>query len=198
MQSMKVMCSRFNNLDKRIEVIREITNDDGSIEYNGLSLPTNRLEWISAEYEIDDVDELVDIAIYESLMEQDDKHPDADSARRQKRARLLTAKNKLGPMRPAANRQSIKDRLTAAGLPPHFINAVDDDSIDVIKLNSIIDQTAVNSKRELIRAKRRGEPVTENPSPAAHGNHKQRSGTPVTRTKLPTVELVGGKRKQRQ
>lgn len=198
MQSMRIMCSRFNNLDKRIEVIREIINDDGSVEYNGLSLPTVRLEWISAEYDIDDVDELVEIAIYESLMDQDDKHPDADSARQQKRTRLLAIKNKLGPMSPVGSIQSIKDRLTTAGLPAHFIDAVDDDSIDVIKRNSTIDQATLSSKRELIRAKRRGEPVAEHPSPAANDSNKQRSGTPVPKTKLPTVELVGGKRKQRQ
>ena len=195
MRSMQVVCALFNEEAQRIEVVREITNDDGSIEYNGLSLPTQRLEWISAEYEIENIDELVEIAIYETLMPNDDIHPDAQAARLQKRTRLASIKQRLGPMIPTNNKVNLKARVQDAGLPSEFVDAIDDDAVAVIKRHSIIDPARVTEKRDHVRAVRRGEPSSLMPSPTAPKSSEVRNrNTRPVQVNLPSVTLRGGKR----
>lgn len=195
MKSMQVMCAKFNEQADRIEIIREVTNDDGTVEYNGLSLPTVRLEWISAEYEIDDVDELAEIAVYESLLPPDDKHPDAQAARLQKRSRLAAAKQRLGPMSPSSNSSNVKSRLQEAGLSDDFINAVDDDTLDVIKRHSKLDKDSIEKKRNYMRSVRRGENVSMKPSPVADRSGSiNQEAIAESVVKLPKVQLRGGKR----
>lgn len=203
MRFMKVMCARFNAIVGRIEVVREITNDDGTIEYNCLSLPTEKLESLSADYEIDDMNELAEIAIYESLMPVDDVHPDAQAARAQKRNRLALAKQRLGPMIANGNKEIVKTRLRDAGLPTEFVNAVDDDSLEVIKQNSRMDPDILNAKREYVRAIRGGGSPSMLPSPTAPKSYEARGVREVTieeddarpkSAKLPKISLRGGKR----
>lgn len=182
MRSMNVICARINDKDDRIEVVREITNDDGSVEYNCLSMPVDKLESISAIYEMDDLDEIVECAIYESLMPVDDIHPDAQAARLQKRTRLANVKSSLGPMRPANGRINQKTRLQEAGIPVAFVDAVDDDPIEVIKQHSRMDPDSLNAKRVYMQAVRRGEPDSLNPTPNMNKDS--------TRTRLPQKESV--------
>lgn len=199
MRFMKVVCARFNAIVGRIEVVREITNDDGTIEYNCLSLPTEKLESLSADYEIDDMNELVEIAIYESLIPVDDVHPDAQAARAQKRNRLANAKQRLGPMIANGNKEIVKTRLRDAGLPTEFVNAVDDDSLEVIKQNSRMDPIILQAKREFVQAMRRGEvpaPLPSRSMEARGGGTKNQVGDvagPV-KVSLPRISLRGGKR----
>lgn len=196
MRDMKVICSRFNEQVDRIEVVREITNDDGSVEYNCLSLPSNRLEWISAEYGIDDANELAEIAVYESFMPPADTYKDEVTARNQVRTGVTVLKARLGPTTPANNKVTLKSRLQAAGIPREFVDAVDDNAIDVIKRHSNIDAGAVTKKRKLIRSKRLGEAVSDYPSPSESVPGKDRLPAQAARSmvKLPTIQMAKGKR----
>lgn len=197
MREMKVICARFNEQSKRIEVVREITNDDGSIEFNGLSFDPERLEWLSAEYEIDDLNELVEIAIYSSFMTQENRRdfPNASSARLRKRQQLSEIKQRLGAMLPSSNKEVLKIKLQEAGIPSEYVKAVDEDPVETIKRYSKFDEVRINSKREHIKAVRRGESATLRQTPSAPASKNARN--PHTRpveVKLPKVELKGGKR----
>lgn len=202
MLGMNVICARFNPQDKRIEVVREITNDDGSMEYNGLSFDSERLEWLSAEYEIDDLDELVELAIYSSLIPQEHRrdHPTAARARQHKREQLVDAKERLGPMLTNANKEVLKIKLREAGMAQEYIDAVDDDPVELIKRHSKFDVARINAKRGHVMAIRRGEKPSSDspvkiPSPSAPKDKKVRNPNvrPVE-VKLPKISLRGGKR----
>jgi len=199
MREMRVICARYNQEAKRIEVVREIVNDDMTIEYNGLSIPPQRMEWLSAEYEINDEDELAEFAIYESIMPRDDDHPNATMARQQKRERLAAAKVALGPMTPTDDPQTLKNRLQAAGFPDEYINAVDNNPIQVIKQRSPIDQVRVREKRDLIRARRAGLAAPDLPSPRAPKSDELRArNTSIRERALPRINMVGGQRVRSQ
>lgn len=196
MRNMKVICSRFNEQADRIEVVREITNDDGSVEYNCLSMPSNRLEWISAEYGIDDADELAEIAVYESFMPPADTYKDEVTARNQVRTQVTVLKGRLGPTIPVNNKIILKSRLQAAGIPAEFVDAVDNNALDVIKQHSSIDAATVTQKRSLIRSKRLGEVVSDYPSPSESVPGQDRLPQRAARSmvKLPTIQMEKGKR----
>lgn len=195
MREMKVMCARFNQQANYIEVIREFTNDDGTVEYNGLSVPLEKLEWLSAEYEIDDQDELAEFVLYESLLPPDDQHPNATSARSQRRSRMNAIKQQLGPMNPSGSVAAIKAKLRDAGLPETFVNAVDDNPIDVIKQHSRMNLEDLQAKRNYIRSVRNREPVSFKSTPTAPKSSEVRNRQITSpEIKLPRVELVGGRR----
>lgn len=194
MREMKVICSRHNQSVDRIEVVREITNDDGTVEYNCLSLPTNRLEWISAEYGIEDPNELVEIAIYESFMPPANAHVDEATARAQARQALSSLKARLGPMRPVNNKAIQKARLQTAGIPEVFVDAIDDDAVDVIKLRSSINPIEVAKKREFIRARRNGEDSNLKPVPRVKSPNGSSRKPRAISVELPIIEMSKGKR----
>jgi hypothetical protein len=189
MREMKVYCARFNEQTKCIEVVREITHDDGTIEYNGLSLPDGKLEWLAAECNIDDIDELVEMAIYESFMPNRSPYTSIDSARQQSRAQLAEIKSRLGSMRPGGSRQDAKDKLRLVGMAQEYIDAIDDDGLEVIKRHSKFDRGSINTKRAYINEKLQGTRQKSN-KPIRRSNG--RSSATVVR--LPEVKLSGGKR----
>jgi hypothetical protein len=196
MKAMKVVSTYFNEPSQRIEVVREITNDDDTIEYNGLSFPVDKLEWLSATLEVDNVDDLIDVAMYESMIDSDDELQDVVKLRQKRGSKILAIKNKLGPMRANGNKANIKTKLLAAGLHSRYVDAVDNDPIDEIKKHSKIDPDRVVQKRELIRAARRGEIVPATPSGSRDAkNLDKKPNRPVKQeVKLPTINLHGRKR----
>lgn len=196
MKAMKVVSTYFNEPSQRIEVVREITNDDDTIEYNGLSFPVDKLEWLSATLEVDNVDDLIDAVIYESMIDPDDELQDVAELRSKRGSKILAIKNKLGPMRVNGNKANIKTRLQSVGMHFKYIDAVDNDPIGEIKKHSKIDPDRVAEKRELIRAVRRGEVIPASPSGSRDAkNLDKKPNRPVKQeVKLPTINLHGRKR----
>lgn len=198
MRDMKVVCSHFNEQAQRIEIVREITNDDGSVEYNGLSIPIDKLESVSAMYEIDDMDELCEFVIYESLMDPEELGSDAQTIRQRRRNLLNVTKARLGPMVAANAKQNIKNRLRTAGLPDHFINAVDDDCVDVIKRHSRMDDKSKQEKKDRITAARNGQNTSRLPRREDRNDGRQPGRIKAKpKVSLEPIEMSGGKRVRR-
>ena len=203
MQEMKVICAKVNQEHQRLEIVREIINDNGSIEYNCLSIPQIRLEWIAAEYEIDDVDELVEMVIYESFLPKPNIREDVVLTRQRRRADLSELKIRLGSIIPSIDKEEQKARLRNAGIADEYVTAVDNDAIQVIKQRCRIDQQSLQEKREFCRKRRRGEKARFPGSRDRETIHKEemenvRQPTAVRQPRtvdtLDKISLSGGKR----
>jgi len=69
MKSMRI----FSVIDKpeegTIHVVKEVTNDDDSLDYIFHIMPKDIFEWRSVEYGISDLDELIDIVLHEPYVD---------------------------------------------------------------------------------------------------------------------------------
>lgn len=155
MQSFRVLSVVFDAENDRVEVVKEITEDDGSTNLNLHTFHPETLEWRAAEYGIDDMEELFDLVLHEPFIE--DVLPlqlPLEVARSLSRTRVSQAKSKLASTK-ARSSADHKARLRTAGVDAKYISAADVTPMDAIKLYCPFDQEVIDVKRAHIEKARK-------------------------------------------
>lgn len=168
MISYEVLSTVHDVANKRIEVIKEITEDDGTKYYNLHCFSTSTLEWRSAEYGVEDPNALVEIVLNEPFIESTE-HLNMSPA---EAAKLHTAKVQAAvenlKVVASAPRLVHKARMLKAGIAKKYVDAVDKDPIAAIKSFSVMSQRGLAVKRnyvEKLRADRMQDGSTESVVP---------------------------------
>lgn len=148
MRSFRILSAVYNPASDHLEVAKELTDDDGSTSLCLHIIHPETLEWHAAEYDIDDVDELVELVLHEPFIE--DVQPlsiGLEEAKTRIRARVLEAKTRLAsPI--VKDKEEHKNRLRAAGVDSKYVEAADEEPLDVIKQHCPFDGEVVAVKRE--------------------------------------------------
>lgn len=162
MQSFRVISVVYDEENGRIEVVKEITEDDGSTSLNLHTFNPETLEWKAAEYDIADVDELFDIVMHEPFI--DDVRPlqlDKQAAKSLVRARVAALKagatsTKLDGRAAAtpAEKTTLRNRLNQAGVPDKYVAAVDENPLVVIRRHCPFDEEVIDVKRNHLEKSR--------------------------------------------
>ena len=158
MQSFRVVSAVFDAEHDRIEVVKEITEDDGTTNLNLHTFHPETLEWKAAEYGIEDLDELLDIVMHEPYMgDSNSLKVTAAEATQNIRTSLAAARTKFEPSKAAKalTKADNKSRLLAAGVPSKYVEAVDVAPRDLILQHCTVDRECVDLKRQYIDRVRR-------------------------------------------
>lgn len=151
MQSFEVLAARYSNRNKCIEVVKEITNDDGSTELMLHLFAPDILECRAAEYGVDDPDELVEMVLWEPYMQSIPLlEVTASTAAQLHRGQRATAKAALSPKK-VRTKVDKQERLRSAGVDQKYIDALEEDPLAEIKRLCPIDKDTLRLKREHVQ-----------------------------------------------
>lgn len=155
MKSVTVLAARYNEESRRIEVVKEIIEDDDSVNLNLHSFDAETLEWRAAEYGIEDLDELVEIVLLEPFIE-DVKclHVSSEEALSTTRARVAELKLKM--LSQTKMKASVRNTLVTAGVDQVYVDAVANNPFQVIKDNSFVTPETLKLKRAHVAKTREG------------------------------------------
>jgi len=151
MQSFRVLSAVYDAENDRIEVVKEITEDDATTSLNLHTFAPETLEWKAAEYAIDDPDELVEIILHEPFMEDvRSLQLTPEDARDQVRQRVAETKVRLTPAVTNGKLSVLatKSRLQTAGVAAKYVAAAENDPLEVIKGASPFDELVIDVKRQ--------------------------------------------------
>lgn len=153
MLNFEILGARYDADHERIEVIKEITNDDGTTYMNLHMFNKDILEWRAAEYDIADVDTLIDIVIHEPFIQGTDVYQVTASAARDLHLQKINeAKVKLRT--PSTNKTTTKTKLASLGIAQVYLDAVDNDHIAVIKNNCDFAAETISINKEYVAKER--------------------------------------------
>lgn len=153
MKVLEVICARYDEDRHLMHLVREIEKADGSASLNLTVFSPALLAARAAQYEIDDIDELVDMILYGSDIEQvDPMSMSAASARNLHRERTLVAKAELTTKKKGSVDKETK--LRSAGVHQMYIDALAEDTAEVVKRHCTPDPLEVRHLRQKARAKR--------------------------------------------
>jgi hypothetical protein len=158
MKSFEVLCARYSDSNKCMEVVKEIVNDDDSTVLYLHMFNTDILEWRAAEYGINDLDEIVDMIMHEPYMPsvpvQEVTAATALQLHRGHRATVKAAMEAKVGKRAARSKEDKVQRLRAAGVHQKYVDALDDDPVAVIKDKCPVDPETLLMKRRHVAAMR--------------------------------------------
>ena len=160
MRSVAILCARFDEASRRVEVAKEIVNDDGSVEYNCQTFHPDTLEWWAAGFDTDDVDEVIDGILIDPFVPP--IAVDALPHRAQRDAYRQTLREAKVALTPAngnvkpveVNSAALKARMRAVGIGDVYVDAVDNDPYEVIKAACPFDPEVLQVRREQLTASR--------------------------------------------
>lgn len=209
MRSIDVLAALLNEETGRIEVVKEITNDDGSVEFAGQDFHPETLEWWAAVYDTNDIDELIELLVLEPHL--DNVNPvemsasDARAAQRQMLAGFKAKHQKV-----VRTKGTAKAILQQSVLPAKYANAAEEDPFQVIKRHCPIDPEIIAIKKRHVERIRQANNLTakrampdrremllrsERQLEAIRGtNQKESKGAQSSRV-LPTIELGKGRKR---
>jgi len=221
MRSFRVLSASVNPDTGFIEVVKEITADDNSTSLNLHTFHREALEWKAAEFDINNIDEVIDGILYEPFFQEDVQslQLSTDDARTKFRSNLSSTKARLPSNGVPRDPVGIKARMRVAGVDQRYIDAVDNDPIQVIKGACPFDVQVIEAKRthtdkvrsraivERAEAAARGPegPLTveqriariraNQPTTPSGDAHKQPE-VPVPSAILPPIVLNGGRKRE--
>lgn len=170
MKSVSVISAVYNEELNIIEMVKEIINDDDSVELNLHTFDPEALEWRSVIYGIDDEDELIDIIVYEPYVE--DIKPleySIEVARARCRERIAEVKERSQPKPRPGNGNGNGNGVNAA-LPGKYAVSTKEQAYSLIKDSSLFHPVAIEAKREFVEAQR-----LSNTEPKARPNNEERA-----------------------
>jgi hypothetical protein len=151
MKSMDVLSARLNETSGRIEVIKAITNDDDTVEYNGHSFHPETPEWRAAELGLDNLDDAIEAVLFEPFIEPvEHLKMTTEEVRAEHLRRIGAAKAKLTRKNGRVSSAQAKQGLLQAGLPKVFVDASDRDPRQVIKEHCRFEDDVLDVKREYL------------------------------------------------
>lgn len=188
MRSFRVLAAKYDPKFDRIEVLKEITNDDGSIELNIQSFASDVVEWRAAQYEIVTIDEAIDAVLHEPFIEEiDPLTVPLEELRMRHKASVRDAKVRLNGKSTKA-KATVKAQLSMAGIPQEYIDAVDVDPMEIIKRHSHFSEKALQLKAKYI----------EESLEQAKKNQPRQQPTSEDRVKRLEAQLFQGKDGRKQ
>lgn len=158
---MEILSVAYEPEQGRFRAVQELPAVGGGTYLCLLTIPEDTLEWRAAEYEIDpaEVDLLMDIVLYESVMPIDNPIPLLYRAETIREAReghvsaILSHKRKIRPVARAwkSNEQKA-NRLKDVG--NFWIESITDDALLPIRQNAAIDPEVIAEKNLLVQEDR--------------------------------------------
>lgn len=207
MRSMEIISAIQDEEHGYIVVAKEITNDDGSTEFAGHSFYPESVEWIGAVYNTKDMDEIIDLILYEPYVENVD--PTLMSATEAKtKHKELIDKFKTEKKDKQFNKSRAVQAIRNSEVPNVFADAAVEDAYEVIKRLCPIDDDLFEAKKEhadRVRQQRRAGkqvPTKEEKLKKINGDRgvvirSEQSEAKQTKVKvLPTVNLEKGRRRK--
>jgi hypothetical protein len=192
-----VLSALYNEETGFIEVAKEIVLDDDTIEYAGQSFHPETLEWLAAVYDTHDLDELVDLVLYEPHVENiSPLQISAEAARTLHKEKIDEFKKDKKPKK-AASKAQIAAALTASPVDNKFAAAAEEDPLDFIKRTCPFDVEAVRAKHEHVSDIRKNFKDTRTQKRVISDREPIRNRLPRSEPvkELPPVILEGKKRK---
>lgn len=154
MKAVRILATYHNEELRRFEVVKEITNDDDSVELNLHVFPESCLEWKAAEYNIDAVDDVIDVILFEPFEDPvDHMSMSAEEARTKHLSKVLQRKQALGSDK-KANQVSARAKLTDAGVHDKYVAATANDPYEVIRTHAPFDAKAIAARRLAVHKSR--------------------------------------------
>lgn len=207
MRSLEIISAVHNEEHGYIVVAKQITNDDGSIEFAGHSFYPESVEWIGAVYDTKDMDEIIDLILYEPYVDNIDPMLMTATEAKIKHKNLINtfkAVKKDKTFKKSDAIQAIRD----SEIPNEFADAALDNPYDVIKELCPIDDDLFEAKKEhanRVRQQRKQNAkkilTKEQKLSALRERKNPRSGTPETKKpelrKLEPVLLEKGRRRKK-
>lgn len=207
MRSLEIISALFNEETGYVEVAKEIVNDDGTVEFAGHSFHPETVEWIGAVYDTKDMNEIIDLILYEPYVENVDPITMSASEAKIKHKNLIStfkAVKKDKAFKKDKTLQAIRD----SDVPNKFADAASEDVYDVIKRLCPIDDDLFEAKKEhanRVRQQRKQEVkktlTKEQKLSALRERKSNRSGNPEIREpkprKLEPVLLEKGRRRKK-
>lgn len=159
MKSFTVLAAHYDEVNDRMEVVKEITADDGTTSLNLQIFHPDTLEWRAAVYGIDDHNELIDLIVHEPFMEDiNPLHKSLEETRTLYKTRIAAAKAKFKTNGRAVRvlaSMDIKAKLSAAGVARKYVDAVSVDPYEAIRASCKIDKDSLKEKQDHIKEVRR-------------------------------------------
>jgi hypothetical protein len=158
MATVEVIGALYNEEQQWVEVAKEVTRDDGIVEYDCQSIPRGALQHRAAALDIDDADAVIDHILFEPFV------PVAGAPGLKSKAdrdafvqRVRDAKVTLAPTRRngnGVNNAALKARMRAVGIDQRFIDAADADYHQVIREACPFDPEVIQELRKQVQRSR--------------------------------------------
>ncbi len=146
MKSIEIISAVYNEESGFIEIAKEIVNDDDSIEYAGQSVHPETIEWWAAVYDTEDIDEVIDLILYEPYVENIDPiSMPAEEARLKHKEKVDTFKK--DKKKKNGNKSASLSRMTDRGIHQKFVEAGSRDPYESIKQHCHIDREVFEAKK---------------------------------------------------
>lgn len=205
MKSMEIISAVQDEEHGYIVVAKQITNDDDSVEFAGHSFYPESVEWIGAVYDTKDMDEIIDLILYEPYVENIDPTLMSASEAKTKHKELIDT-FKIEKKDKQFKKSSAVQAIRNSEVPNVFADAAVEDAYEVIKRLCPIDDDLFEAKKahaDRVRQQRRAgkrEPTKEEKLRKIKGDsgsvvRTQQPEVRQTKVKvLPTVTLERGRR----
>lgn len=147
MRSFKVIAAHYDEVYDRMEVVKQIIDDDGNATLTLHLFHPETLEWRAAEYGIEDHDELIDLLMHEPFI--NDVNPlsmDVTKAKALSRLRVSELKDKLKP-HITIKKEDLKTIMLGLGVHQKYIDALEIDPYMKIKSHCKISADTLKGKQ---------------------------------------------------
>lgn len=132
-----------NEETKRLEVVKEVVDDDGNVSYALHIIPITAINEIAAVHDINNPDEAVDLVLFEPHLSEDDDAPTLTE-------RIAKCKDRLSDKSPdkARRKDNRKQNMEKQNLHPRFLPILGTDPINDVKLLGNVTTENITKKRK--------------------------------------------------
>ena len=157
MKSVQILAVRHVAETNRFEVVKEIIHDDDRVDVNLHVFHAETLECKAAEYDIDDIDTLIDLVLLEPFLAPVDVLATASSELRRthlaavgdlKQSKARSLATRLGKNSPAS-------KLAGYGVGQEYIDVAAEDPYEVIKRHAPFEPETIAVRRAYVEKVRR-------------------------------------------
>lgn len=193
MKSFTIAGARYDDQKQMFYVAKEIVNDDDSVEYNLQQFHAETLEWYMAVYDIEDVDEVIDLILHIPFIEE---HNPLRTTRAAAKAFVLSkvVESKASRGGNSVSKQAagaMKARMAAKGIPQDFVDAADVDVYTLVRDLSPVHRDTLKLKREHIEKQREVILNTQRPvEPVDHSSRVTQLRKQLAGPKGPSQKVV--------